>query len=603
MGLMKIAKYHRLLGDRVVFYKGDLRNFILEEVTSKAIKSLLDAVPNINWNRFFGEIMNFIKTGHCPCDSSLAELYQIPLAKSWFHHYRKYFREGKYFDEKPWDRVCVTTLFTFYWQITIDTILFAKKIVKNLDQVLVGGILASVVSQEIEKATGVKPYKGCLDTNALLGDKGICTNIDDLSPDYSIVHEIDYEYPENGSFYGYTTRGCINNCPFCAVPILEPTFKHYLPLRRKIEETRELFGDQHNLLLLDNNIFASTHYMQIIDEIKACGFSKGAKFREPNQLEIAVARLKDGYNDRAYIRRTVKLFAELLQKLSGKEQQSFYQLLCESELLHHHTATKTKIFEVYEKVKDLYESNRPRSYRNRYVDFNQGVDARRVTEEKIAKLSEIAIHPLRIAFDDLKAHKTYQRAVELAAKYKITNLSNYLLYNFKDKPVELYKRLKLNVDLCEKLRVDIYSFPMKYHPVMEPEYFQNREYIGKHWNRKFIRAVQAVLNATKGKIGRGKSFFEKAFGANEEEFDKILHMPEAFIIYRFHFEKTGQTERWWAEYKGLSKRNKAIADGIIHTNDFSRIAEFQKNKAVYNVLTYYTISRDKAEKEINIPME
>ena len=44
-------------------------------------------------------------------------------------------------------------------------------------------------------------------------------------------------------------------------------------------------------------------------------------------------------------------------------------------------------------------------------------------------------------------------------------LSNYLLYNFEDKPEELYYRLRMNVDLCEELGASIYSFPMKYHPI------------------------------------------------------------------------------------------------------------------------------------------
>ena len=62
---------------------------------------------------------------------------------------------------------------------------------------------------------------------------------------------------------------------------------------------------------------------------------------------------------------------------------------------------------------------------------------------------------------------------------------------------------------------------MKYHPIDDPDYFDNREYIGKHWNRKFIRSIQAVLNATKGKIGRGKSYFKEAFGEDIDEFHKI----------------------------------------------------------------------------------
>jgi hypothetical protein len=83
-----------------------------------------------------------------------------------------------------------------------------------------------------------------------------------------------------------------------------------------------------------------------------------------------------------------------------------------------------------------------------------------------------------------------------------------LLYNETDKPIELYKRFKINISLCERLNISIYSFPMKYHPI-NGDYSQNRNFIGKYWNRKYICAIQTILNATKGKIGRGKSFFIK----------------------------------------------------------------------------------------------
>ena len=64
---------------------------------------------------------------------------------------------------------------------------------------------------------------------------------------------------------------------------------------------------------------------------------------------------------------------------------------------------------------------------------------------------------------------------------------------------------------------------MKYHPINDKDFFKNRDFIGEHWNRKFIRAVQAVLNSTKGKIGRGTEFFEEAFGRDIDEFMKILN--------------------------------------------------------------------------------
>lgn len=85
------------------------------------------------------------------------------------------------------------------------------------------------------------------------------------------------------------------------------------------------------------------------------------------------------------------------------------------------------------------------------------------------------------------------------------------------------------LNFCEKYNIDIYSFPMKFHPIFG-DYHLNRDYLGEHWNRKFIRAVQVILNATKGKIRKGKSFFYKAFGQNEEEFHKLLYMPEKYNL-------------------------------------------------------------------------
>ena len=91
--------------------------------------------------------------------------------------------------------------------------------------------------------------------------------------------------------------------------------------------------------------------------------------------------------------------------------------------------------------------------------------------------------------------RDYINAVELAAKYGITELSNYLLYNFNDKPVELWERMKINIDLA-KHNLKIFSFPMKYIPLFGEE-AKDRKYLGKHWNKHFIRNIQIILNVTK----------------------------------------------------------------------------------------------------------
>jgi radical SAM superfamily enzyme YgiQ (UPF0313 family) len=84
--------------------------------------------------------------------------------------------------------------------------------------------------------------------------------VDTLPLDYSILEDIDYKYPENNAYYGYMTRGCKRNCSFCAVTTLEPEYCEYVSLKEKIEETKNKYGEQRNLLLLDNNVLYSLQF-------------------------------------------------------------------------------------------------------------------------------------------------------------------------------------------------------------------------------------------------------------------------------------------------------------------------------------------------------
>lgn len=195
-----------------------------------------------------------------------------------------------------------------------------------------------------------------------------------------------------------------------------------------------------------------------------------------------------------------------LIKRYGSEVQSLYDILESKNLLKDYTATKQVILDTYEVARTWFEKLYGHKKSRRFVDFNQGLDARLVTDENMAKLNEIAISPVRIAFDRWELCDVYEKAIRAAVRNGHKSLSNYILYNFKDSPEELYLRLKLNVDLSDNLDVSIYSFSMQYHPIEDEQYFNNRNYLGEKWNRKFIRAVQAVLNSTKGKIGRGKDF-------------------------------------------------------------------------------------------------
>lgn len=594
IGLMKLATYHRMLGDNVVFYKGDLNDFILKNLTCDLVSKLSDIDDSVIWNQYFKKITEFIKTGKKEILDDLTNLskYEL-LITSWFIHFKDNYRKKEFLSNPKWDRICISTLFTFHWKITIETVEFAKKLVKDLSQLKVGGVLATVLSDEFERETGIKPHKGLLDKAGIFDDNDII--IDVLSLDYSILEEIDYNYPENDAYYGYMTRGCIRKCSFCAVPKLEPKFQDFVPLKEQIKAASKKYGEKRNLLLLDNNVLASDCFPDIIEEIKASGFSKKSKFIEPNQLDLTIQNLKSGYNDRGFVIKSYKLLHELLNKLKGANQQRLYDLMDTLNLLKKETTGKENILAIYPDVKDLYEKYRNKVSKQRYVDFNQGVDARLLAEDetKMKLLSEIPIKPLRIAFDSMKYEKVYVKAVELAAKYGIKNLSNYLLYNEKDKPVELYQRLKINVELCESHNLSIYSFPMKFHPINGIEWYANRHFVGKHWNRKFIRAIQTILNATKGKIGKGKSFFYEAFGRDENEYFKLLYMPEPYILFRFFFKDKGYTESWWNDLNSFSSDDLETAKSIIERNDFSNIDKLTCSDIIKEFLQrHYLITRE-----------
>jgi hypothetical protein len=485
--------------------------------------------------------------------------------------------------------------FLKYRDLKGDILSFVRE---KTEQLLVGGVMASLLTKEIEIETGIKPTTGLLDQPGILDDtpKARELIIDNLPLDYSILDEIDYKYPTDSAYFTFMTKGCTRKCAFCSVPKLEPTYKPKIETIDKFWEIKTHFGEQQNLLLMDNNVLASPKFPEIIQEIKDMGFVNGATYIEPNQLKIAILNLRSGYNDRAYVKRSFKLIHVLLSRLRGKSKQEFYNLLEEFELLHLDTTTKENLLKANKLIAPYYEKHRPKIPKQRYVDFNQGTDARYVTDELMKLMSEIPIKPLRIAFDYVGLKNTYIAAVELAAKYGIKELSNYILYNFNDSPHDLYERLKINVELGERLGIHIYSFPMKYIPLFGEE-AKDREFVGKKWNKKFIRAIQSILNVTKGIVAPGRSFFEKAFGKNIDEFYDLLFMPETYIVYRYLFERALKyTPIWKSEYESLTSEERIEAQQVIIGNDFTNLPIKTNNLRVQNFLRHYTVPRGSIER-------
>jgi len=423
---------------------------------------------------------------------------------------------------RHWDRIYVTTLFSFEWKRISRSIDFALEVANGqADKVFVGGIAASLMRERFvaeARWRGVRFIKGLLDktpaeslqlddfSEELYSNDLDSRPIENLIPDYSILDQIPYRYPVNDAYFTYASRGCIRKCSFCGVPKLEGAQRDTESITDIVRGIERLYGPKKDLVLMDNNVVASPRFKDIIAEIRDLGFTPGAKL----------------------IRGRVPV--------------------------------------------------------QRRVDFNQGVDARILCKDPmfLRELSTICIKPLRIAFDHLGLKKPYTQAVRYACDVGLTNLSNYMLYNFHDTPQDLFERMRLNVSLNEELGVRIFSFPMRYQPTDLPD----RSHVGKNWNRYWLRSMQLILQATHGIVSGAPDYFRHAFGDTFEHFENILMRPQHFIFNRNWYERqSGRPtfDAYNAQMRKLSEADRAELVGLLSAHDPSQFASAFKDCSNRNV--------------------
>jgi len=375
-----------------------------------------------------------------------------------------------------WDRVYVSTLFTFEFRKTIETINFYKDAVGgSVHKIFVGGIMASLMPEEIIQETNVQPIPGVLNSPQQIGLEGN-VDIDLLPPAYHILDNSLYAINDN--YYAYTTRGCKNNCGYCGVPTIEPSFIEYIDIKDIIHELRDKYGDKPKLKLMDNNVLASPKLEQIVDDLHELGYGK-------NQF----------------------------------------------------TDTTPK--------------------RQRVVDFNQGLDASCIDEKTMSLLSRLNIRPMRVAFDHVKEKEVYERALQIAREHGVKEFSNYMLYNWKDTPRDLYERLRINIKLNQKWgkgrkssSAAIYSYPMRYAPIksMQSAENQKRDYVPENpdrrrdfiksavWTKRFIRNIEIMKGAAFGAISPTAELARRTIGKSYREFIANLYMPEELLRNRNRHE-------------------------------------------------------------------
>lgn len=327
------------------------------------------------------------------------------------------------------NEIYVTSLFTYAWKPVHEAVKFYKKLFPK-SKIILGGIYASLLPDHAAKSGADIIYKG------------IFEEADTCIPAWDLVPEWD------GSII-FTSRGCIRNCPFCAVPKIEGKLREIIPSIKPY-----VYPKHTKIIFWDNNILATKNWKNIFDELE--------------------------------------------------------------EL-------------------------------NKWVDFNQGLDARLINEEVARKLARLKLKYVRLAYDNKAQRKKLKKAIDHLAEAGIRKRSIivYTLYNFHDDPEDFKERV------TELLNWGVVSYPMRYEPLTS---LIKNSYVSKKWTREELEMVAKARRV----LGYGGAF--PPYEGLVKKFSEAKNFYEAFSLRepKRGKRKTNKCARWagglyWREIVCLSK--------------------------------------------------
>ena len=143
------------------------------------------------------------------------------------------------------DLLCVTTLFTYDYEIICNTLQQLSFWNPN-KLIIIGGVAASVNPNK---------FTGIISNSVVF--TGYSNILDQCKIDYNTNFDVDEQW--NHYSYLFTTRGCPNSCAYCFVPKIEknkgiiPNWEQNINVERK------------NVMIFDNNItaYGSEHVMNV----------------------------------------------------------------------------------------------------------------------------------------------------------------------------------------------------------------------------------------------------------------------------------------------------------------------------------------------------
>lgn len=381
--------------------------------------------------------------------------------------------------DQLWDRVYITTLFTYQWAETIRTIQFYRDAVGGTaSKIHVGGVMASLMPQDLYEATGIHPFTGVLHSPSDIGLEGD-VDIDLLPPDYSLVDG--RLYAVNQTYYAYATRGCVNNCPWCGVPRVEPSYVPYIDIKPALRALREEHGDKPLLKMMDNNVLASPRLEQIVDDLLELGYGRG----QTTASEAPKARVVD-FNQGLDASLLTKDRMELLSALNvspmriafdrWEEREEYLQAVRVARQFGVQMISNYLLYNWQDSPQDLYQR----------LVLNIELNEEWQENGRGAEGGAIYSYPMRYAPIGEREGKHANRSRNRVPPEPDTSAS------------------------------------FLEHPV---------------WNARFIRNVEVMKGAAHGAVSPTPSLARRTIGETYEEFLANLFMPEVMLRSRNEYER------------------------------------------------------------------
>jgi len=159
------------------------------------------------------------------------------------------------------------------------------------------------------------------------------------------------------------------------------------------------------------------------------------------------------------------------------------------------------------------------------VDFNQGLDARLISEKVAGRLSRLKIDRfIRLSYDYRQMRPHVKKAVDILKSQGVNgrDILVYTLYNFTDSPQDLFDRIK------DILRWGAVCYPMRYQPINT---LTKNSYIAPKWDKIRLNALQRARRV----IGSGGAFppYE---GMLKVKVEKCSTFDEAFCEFMTKME-------------------------------------------------------------------